>query len=59
MMLAVRLAVEADPTGPMVPTRDASHPWWTVAALAEYLLVAGLWWGTAAIGPDEALYASA
>lgn len=59
MMLAVRLAVEADPTGPMVPTRDAGHPWWTVAALAEYLLVAGLWWGTAAIGPDEALYASA
>jgi hypothetical protein len=58
MMLTVRLAVEADPTGPMVPTRDASHPWWTVAALAEYLLVAGLWWGIAAIGPDEALYAS-
>jgi len=58
MMLAVRLAVEADPTGPMVPTRDAGHPWWTLAALAEYVLVVGLWWGIAAIGPDEALYAS-
>ena len=35
-----------------LPTANAGHPWWTIAALGEYLLVGGLWWGIAAMELD-------
>ena len=50
--VAVALNIDSDIT---MPTEGAGHPWWSVAALAEYLLVAGLWWGIATMEQDLAL----
>ena len=49
---AVALNIDSSIT---LPTKGAGHPWWSVAALAEYLLVAGLWWGIATIEQDLGL----
>jgi len=46
---AIALLVNPDLT---LPTANAGHPWWTIAALGEYLLVGGMWWGIAALEQD-------
>ena len=46
---AIALQVNPDLT---LPTANAGHPWWSIAALGEYLLVGGLWWGIAAMELD-------
>ncbi len=51
--VGVAVALNVDATVAL-PTEGAGHPWWSVAALAEYLLVAGLWWGIATMELDVA-----
>ncbi|MGB1431400.1 MAG: hypothetical protein ACPG8I_00615, partial [Candidatus Poseidoniaceae archaeon] len=48
---AVALQVNPDVA---LPTAGVGHPWWTIAALGEYLLVGGLWWGIATMELDVA-----
>ncbi|MEE2667003.1 MAG: hypothetical protein VYC27_05100, partial [Candidatus Thermoplasmatota archaeon] len=49
--LGAAIALRVNPNLTL-PTTNAGHPWWTIAALGEYLLVAGLWWGIAALEQD-------
>ena len=49
---AVALTIDPSIT---LPTKGAGHPWWSVAALAEYVIVAGLWWGIATMEQDLGL----
>lgn len=52
--IGVAVALQVDPNVAL-PTANAGHPWWSVAALGEYLLVGGLWWGIATIERDPEL----
>ena len=52
--LGVVVALEVDPSVAL-PTANVGHPWWAMAALGEYLLVGGLWWGIATIAWDPEL----
>ena len=53
LFVGVAVALNVDPNVAL-PTEGAGHPWWSVAAVAEYLLVAGLWWGIATMEMDVA-----
>ena len=52
---AIALQVNPDVA---LPTAGVGHPWWTIAALGEYMLVGGLWWGIAALEQDLAVVQS-
>jgi hypothetical protein len=53
--VGVAVALNVDPAVTL-PTEGAGHAWWSVAALAEYLLVAGLWWGIATMEQDIGVF---